>query len=431
MMKRLISILLICVLAIGLCACGDLSNIELPPLPTVTPEVVETTAEPTVEPTAEPAVEESSAGQVIVSVKNTTEQAYDPQDGSRLILSFSYDTPTVYIENNDDAADKINERLAIMNEAFYTGNDYGDGAVGFGYNDMLTIAEDNFNVVTENQIEGAMLEMSSSYTASVKRNDGKVLTVLYGNYTFTGGAHGSYCTRGYSFDVSTGELLTLDDLSSDADALKSALVEYMVNAVSNDGNLATQIDLIYDHHDMESVLEPLLRQGSWYFDENGMVIFSDLYEISSYAAGPVYFNIPYSEFENFIDIDSKWLPDEISDNGSISAVTEDNMTDGSVAIIDKLVVDAEGEQLYLVANGSVRDVEVCYGQFADSFYSTENLWYCSSLDSSALQLVASIPEGLPDLQISYYDAEGQHQLYLTHSGEDGSVILSDSVEAVG
>jgi hypothetical protein len=76
-------------------------------------------------------------------------------------------------------------------------------------------------------------------------------------------------------------------------------------------------------------------------------------------------------------------------------------------------------------------VEVCYGQFADSFYSTENLWYCSSLDSSALQLVASIPEGLPDLQISYYDAEGQHQLYLTHSGEDGSVILSDSVEAVG
>jgi hypothetical protein len=94
-------------------------------------------------------------------------------------------------------------------------------------------------------------------------------------------------------------------------------------------------------------------------------------------------------------------------------------------------VNAEGEQLYLVADGSVRNVAVSSGHFADSFYGTGNLWYCSSLDSSALQLVASIPEGLPDLQVSYYDAEGQHLLYLTHSGEDGSVILSDSVEAVG
>ena len=141
-MKRTLALLLLAVFAFGLCGCEKISSIELPPLPTVTPEVAEA---------AEPAAqtETESAHGLIVSIKRSTKQAYDPQDGSKLILTFSYDTPTVYIEGGEAAAAAINEQTALMEDTFYSGNGYGTG-----YNDMLTMAEDNYNYIVSSGIEG-------------------------------------------------------------------------------------------------------------------------------------------------------------------------------------------------------------------------------------------------------------------------------------
>ena len=48
-----------------------------------------------------------------------------------------------------------------------------------------------------------------------------MLTLLYNDYNDLGGAHGSYGYTGYSLDTQTGELLTLDKLSSDPEGLRS------------------------------------------------------------------------------------------------------------------------------------------------------------------------------------------------------------------
>ena len=81
-MKKIFSLLLAGVMIIGLAGCEQLSNVELPPLPTVTPETTEASPSPspTAEPTPEP--EQESAGAVTVNVKHTLQQAYDPQNGT-------------------------------------------------------------------------------------------------------------------------------------------------------------------------------------------------------------------------------------------------------------------------------------------------------------------------------------------------------------
>ena len=107
------------------------------------------------------------------------------------------------------------------------------------------------------------------------------------------------------------------------------------------------------------------------------------------------------------------------------------MLPDSTPIIDKLDVDAEGESLYLIVRGSVKNLRIAKGEYVDSFYVTENLWNCGSMDNCALQLQCLIPEGMPNLRVSFDDAEGSHSYYLSHSGVDGSVILTDAVEAVG
>lgn len=428
-MKKIFSLLLAGVMIIGLAGCEQLSNVELPPLPTVTPETEEQSPSPspTVEPTEEPVQE--TAGTVTVNVKRTVQQDYDPQNGTELILTFSYDTPVVYIEGGDDVAAAINERIAHFDEAYYTGNDYGDGQ-GTGYNNMLTMAEDNYRMIIETGTEGVPMELASDRSVSVLRIDSQVLTLLYNDYMYTGGAHGSYGYEGYCFDLSDGHLLTLEELSSDYEALSAFLVNYMVQMVESDEELAQRIDisLLPEGSGYAEILSPLLREGSWYFSSDGLVIFPDLYEISSYAAGIVEFVIPYDALTGYVD--EKWIPVPVEGSGSIELIKAEDMVDGSTPIVDKLVVGQEGAEFYLVAQGSVSSLTVTEGDYADKFYPSSTLWSCSALEDGALQMVCPLPEGMPEIQISYRNDQGQQQFYLTVDGE-GSPTLTDTVEAVG
>lgn len=428
-MKKIFSLLLAGVMIIGLAGCEQLSNVELPPLPTVTPETTEASPSPspTAEPTPEP--EQESAGAVTVNVKHTLQQAYDPQNGTELILSFSYDTPVVYIEGGEETAAAVNERIALMDEAYYTGNEY-DGMQGTGYNNMLTMAEDNYRYVVETGAEGVPMELASDRSVSVPRIDSQVLTLLYNDYMYTGGAHGSYGYEGYCFDLSDGHLLTLEELSSDYEALSAFLVDYMVQMVESDEELAQRIDisLLPEGSGYAEILSPLLREGSWYFSSDGLVIFPDLYEISSYAAGIVEFVIPYDALTGYVD--EKWIPVLAEGSGSIELIKAEDMVDGSTPIVDKLVVSQEGAEFYLVARGSVSGLTVTEGDYADKFYPSSTLWSCSALEDGALQMVCPLPEGMPEIQISYRNDQGQQQFYLTVDGE-GSPTLTDNVEAVG
>ena len=125
-MRKFTALLLAAALALSLCACGgldNLKNVELPPLPdadaqaspeaTPVPEATEIVSEP----------ESKLPEHVIVSITSHSEQHYDPQNGETLILTFSYETPEVYIEGRDEASGKINEYIATLDETYYTGND--------------------------------------------------------------------------------------------------------------------------------------------------------------------------------------------------------------------------------------------------------------------------------------------------------------------
>ena len=55
------------------------------------------------------------------------------------------------------------------------------------------------------------------------------------------------------------------------------------------------------------------------------------------------------------------------------------------------------------------------------------------MENCAVQVSTWIPDGMPNLKLSYRNSEGLQNFYLTQSGEDGSLILmpGDSIEAVG
>ena len=142
------------------------------------------------------------------------------------------------------------------------------------------------------------------------------------------------------------------------------------------------------------------------------------------------FVIGYDELGDLI---TDRLQPIVPGGGSFRAVEGDALADGSTEILDFVKVFQDGQTVYLIADGPVNQVRLSRVDYSYGFYETAQLWYCSRMEDEALQVVTVIPDGMPNLKLSWMSAEGEHSVLLTQSGEDGSLILmpADAVEAVG
>lgn len=445
-MKKAITLILALSMVFALAGCSGLSGIELPPLPDVEAIKAEEAAQAEAEAAAQAAEAEAMmvaealptesaelANHVIVNISSQKEIYMDPQNETEPILEFSWETPAVYVEGRDDVTAAINEHIAAINETYQTGNDYGYGTAT-GLSLLLEMATDNYGYIVSSGEDYLPMLFASDKSVKVPRADEKALSLRYSNYEFTGGAHGNSVDRAYVFDTETGELVTFEMLSADTDALKSFVKDYMLSLYEADEgeyySLRVLEDFIYEGT-VADAFAALIREGSWYLGDDGLVIFSDLYELGPYAAGMCEFVIPYSELSG--KLNERYMPTEKSGEGSFSLIPQSELSDGSAQIIDRVTVDAEGEQLCLAAEGIAYDVKLSSVSYMDKFYETAQLWRCSYMKDCLLQLDVSIPEGMPNLMLSYTDGAGEnHSLILTQSGVDGSFILADdNIEAVG
>ena len=413
-MKKLLSIILVICCIAALCGCETvekISEVDLPPVPTA--DAVEEAA-----PSAEVpnAVTETEHQHIIINVETTEHEAYDPQQGTELILDFSYETPYVHIPANVAAEDSINEFIAMLNESYYTGDTYGivyDSGCAPGYNNMLTMAEDNYNYIVNSAVnfESELATLGCHRSVNVQRLDEGVLSLCYYDYINMGNGQESIAYKAYNFDTRSGELLTLDALSSDTDAMKAFVVSYIQE------EQGAELDIIFS-------------EGNWYFSHRGLHIVTDTYDAEGAEAGTWEYVVPYSALAEYLK--PEYIPDEIDQTASFTVVPAEALSESSKEIIDILKFQDDGEALYLVAEGMAHNVRISRVDYIDGFFETERLWYCSTMEDCALQLLTNVPEGMPELKLSYTDADGEHELYLSQSGEDGSFLLVDgSIEAVG
>lgn len=440
-MKRAFFVLTSLVLVLSMSACGlrNLKNVELPPLPQVT-EMVATpkptitpipTAAPTPEPTAEPTAMTETVlqeeplgleGQVVVRFKETQYEQFDPEEGRQRILRFSYETPHVTIEGYPEATAVINGQIAFMDESFYTGTEEVDKP---GFNAMLEMAEDNYSYARQTTSKEIPLELYATRTVNTARVDRKVVSLVFRYDTYTGSSNPPYSEVGCVFDAQTGELVTLNDLSSDYETLEKRLLHYLVSLTESDKSLYDHVYVSYMNGDYYRTLGKLLRQGAWYFDEKGMVFVSSLYELGPYIAGLAEFHIPYSKLSDCLD--EKWLPSGRTETGKVS-ISSELSENGGVSFLDRVEVDQRGQELCLTVQGTLYSVKLASVHYSDKFYMDRELWFCSEMKDSALQVVTAIPEGLPNLRLSYRDTEGKNHKLLISAGADGSVRLDDENE---
>lgn len=441
--KKILCLMLALMLCPMLFACSLTKDLEIPPLPEISQQTeqgqqpeLDQRPEESATPTMElPTAPETQENYVLVKTETVSRTHMDPQSGTQPILIVSYESPTVYVGGRDAVTERINEHLAHLNETYVTGLDYGFGT-STGENTLLEWAIDNYTMLVDTD-GGEMLAPYSSYqTVRTMRADEQVLALRYNTNEYTGGAHGNYVDRAYLFDTQTGDVLRLEQLTEDPDSLHNFLQDAMMSLYreDKDGYYAERMVEEYlatSGMTLEEAFGALIRDGSWYLDGEGLVLFSDPYELAPYAAGIIEFVIPYESLKS--QINEKWLPKEQHTNGSLRPEARENIPDGSIQELDRLTLDPDGQHVCLIAEGTVRNVRVSQVAYLEHFYETAQLWTGSYMKDCLLQLDVMIPDGMPNLMISFDDEQGNRTAYLlSQSGEDGSLLLiPDDVQAVG
>lgn len=135
----------------------------------------------------------------------------DPQSGEKPIFTFSIDTPVVFIDGNDAAAEKINAFLAGIDEKIVPGND-GSSTEMDAMTYYLSLAEDFYTAYAGTDLEDSC---SFSYirTARVIRCDSMFTEFEYTLYISSPDGIEQEKSL-YCFESATGEPVTDDGASA-------------------------------------------------------------------------------------------------------------------------------------------------------------------------------------------------------------------------
>ena len=365
---------------------------------------------------------------MLVHISRLSKEAYDPEGGSTRILTFEWDNVRVDSDANPQAAQRMTEELARLQDIWYTGSGSEEGDL-YGYNAMLAAAEDNYAISKE--YEDIPPELIATRFVTVLRADEDICAFAVDTYSYLGGVHGGYASEAICFDARTGERLRLENLRSNSEGLRERLVSEMLRLVreDRDGYYTGHLTLTAPEN-YETAFRALLRDGAWYPGEDAFHLFSDLYELGDYASGITDFSIPY---ENLTDVlDSRWFPKPVTGTAGVEMIELPEIQEGRVDIVDQVVIGDGGETGLLVFYGEARDVSLWTAYLGTEFhfYPDQELFFCDRLSECALQMALLLPGDLPNTMLRYRDSEGEYEYLIGLSGEDGRLILIENPATV-
>ena len=133
---------------------------------------------------------------------------------------------------------------------------------------------------------------------SVDYADEKLVSLLFGNSVFSGGAHPNYYSYAINFDLKTGKKLELADLFKSGSNYLKVISDYSIS------RLKGELEEMSDEEWMAKGAGPDADNfKSWTITKKGIFIMFDPYQVAAYAAGPQSVVVPYSELKSIVRAD--------------------------------------------------------------------------------------------------------------------------------
>lgn len=145
-------------------------------------------------------------------------------------------------------------------------------------------------LATQGLKEAQYIDMTGTY--EVKTNERNVLSLTLINYAFTGGAHGNTLQQGLTFDMETGDIISLEDLFKEGYNYQEILSMLVLEQIK-----ARDIYVLGEY-------QGISQDQDFYIADKSLIIFFKLYALVPYVYGFPYFPISVYEIQFMIREDS-------------------------------------------------------------------------------------------------------------------------------
>lgn len=119
-----------------------------------------------------------------------------------------------------------------------------------------------------------------------------IITIALSVYSDTGGAHGNDTIQFLNFNPKTGTLLAKKDIISDMDGFKELAKSYFLNTMKNEGSDISEFFFG----------KPFQLPEHIGFNDDGVILLYNIYEIASYNQGYTEFVMPWSSAQKFLKL---------------------------------------------------------------------------------------------------------------------------------
>lgn len=282
-----------------------------------------------------------------------------------------------------------------------------------------------------------MADAQAAYTASADwipyiytvtynptRIDQGVLSLFGEQVSLSGSSHPSHTGIAVSYDLVSGEVLSLADILDESAPLNQLgfyMGQALVEAAGTSGLYENYASIVED-----LLTYDLLETDGWFFTDTGLCFYFSPYEIAAYSAGTVFAEIPYEKLVGLLK-DEYYPTEEVQAFGSISASLFTDSDLEQYQQFSEAVLDADGESILLHTDGIVYDIRIEQGTWSlDGVTFTPScvVFAADNLTpQDAVMVQTYIPDGAPNLRLTYRSSEEVVTVYITQSGEDGSILL--------
>lgn len=341
-MKKIISLMLTAALLLTTAGC---SLIPFPSAETTEPSTQETTLETTVQTTATEYTDPSvtyHAPMSAVSLPVITESS--TADDGTILFTYEYQNMTLSLQ---DAA--IADAILVD---FLNRQDTSDGSA--------TAMQQS--AVSDYTGQEDWWPYSFRMLYQPMRFDEMVLS-LYGLESIFGGyTHGNFANLSVNYDLLTGKVLGIRDILV-ADYSAESLIEYIIQGLAE----YEKEDMLFPDYkelisDMFFTNHPV---ENWYFAQDGLCFFFSPYEIAPYSSGTLVSKVPYESLSGLLK-DSYFPAESVSFSGAPICEKFSTMDAANISRFAELILDVDGEQVLLYADGTLLNVRVETGTWSEN-----------------------------------------------------------------
>ena len=441
-MKRIFAVILALLLALGLFGCSKQGRPQQPtPQPTqqaaqestqqpsqeptqqpTQQPTAEPTAEPTPEPTAEPTPEPTSEPadeewDFTVQVERS-EQEFRAEDDT-VIATEAIERPVLRLVNTEGEVFPGSEPgRGVTAQQLTVCEAFNAAASAIGVWD-IDIEEEGRTIYEMRKDSGdEMPPVGREITIAEINRNGRLLSVLEGDYAYLGGAHPDYGLCAWNFDLINGMFVDLMSLTDRPEELRETIVCEVASQISaseyREGFYDNWYDILLEKENFEV----------FFSSENLTVIFQE-YDIAPHAVGVPIFEIPYSSISRFLNRygdDLLALPAETKAIGDFHEAQSLWSWLEAGAPMDYNDTRTEGDIWYCRVNdpnvSTLADVKAMLSRYVDeSFVEEQFTETCVLREFDGVLYAASVGRG-DDLTIASVDYDAQL------SGEAGKVIVT-------